>query len=129
MHFPTPQPDYLVLYYSVYLGACAVLIAGLSWILHRTGKVFLNDAFAGNATLVDAISRLLDIGFYLVSLGYVGLSYATYWQMNDYATVAKIAIGKTGGLLLILGLAHIFNLLVLALLRQRRAAAASALGA
>jgi hypothetical protein len=35
--------------------------------------------------------------------------------------VAKIAISKIGGLLLILGIAHIFNLLVLALLRQRRA--------
>lgn len=129
MHYVTRRPEHLMLYYCVYLGACAVLIAGLSWILRRTGKVFLNDAFAGNATLVGAISRLLDIGFYLVSLGYVGLSYATNFPMIDYSTVAKIAIGKTGGLLLILGVAHIFNLLVQALLRQRRAHVASGLEA
>jgi hypothetical protein len=113
--------NHIELYYFVYLGACAMLIGGLSLVLHRTGKVFLNDAFAGNVTLVSAISRLLDIGFYLVSLGYVGLTYSTNWQMIDYAMVAKIAISKIGGLLLILGIAHIFNLLVLALLRQRRA--------
>lgn len=129
MHYATSQPDYLALYYCVYLGACALLIAGLSWILRQTGKVFLSDAFAGNATLVGAISRLLDIGFYLVSIGYVGLTYSSNWQMIDYATVAKIAIAKTGGLLLILGIAHVFNLLVLALLRQRRAPGATALGA
>ena len=125
MHFTTPQPDHLELYYCVYLCACAVLIAGLSWTLHGTGKVFLNDALAGNVTLVGAISRLLDIGFYLVSVGYVGLTYATNWQMTDYSLVAKIAISKIGGLLLILGIAHIFNLLVLALLRQRRALGAA----
>lgn len=121
MHPYTHTPDYLELYYSVYLGTCAILIAGLSWILHRTGQVFLNDALAANATLVRAVSRLLDIGFYLLSVGYVGLSYATDWPMIDHATVTKIAIRKIGGLLLILGAAHIFNLLVLALFRQRRA--------
>jgi len=123
MYFPAPQHDYLDLYYCVYLGACTVLIAGLGWILHRTGRIFLSDAFAGNTTLVRAVSNLLDLGFYLLSVGYVGLSCATDWPMSDYATVAKIAIRKAGGLLLILGVGHIFNLLVLALLRQRRASA------
>jgi hypothetical protein len=123
MNFQTLHSGSLELYYSVYLGACATLIAGLSWFLHRTGQIFLNDALAGNTTLVHAVSRLLDLGFYLVSLGYVGLSYSTNWQMIDGATAVKIAIAKVGGLLLLLGVAHVFNLLVLALLRQRRAIA------
>jgi hypothetical protein len=115
------QPDYLETYYFAYLGACAVVVAGLGWTFHRAGQIFLKDAFAGNITLVRAVSRLLDLGSYLLSVGYVGLSYPTDWQMIDHATVAKIAIRKIGGLLLVLGVGHIFNLLVLALLRQRRA--------
>jgi hypothetical protein len=130
MLLPAPQGDYLGTYYSVYLGACAPLIAGLGWIFHRAGGVFLKDAFAGNTTLVDAVARLLDIGFYLVSVGYVAISYSTEWPIVDYATVAKIAITKIGGLMLLLGAAHLFNLLLLALFRQRRTASiASAAGA
>jgi hypothetical protein len=113
----------LAAYYWIYLSACAVLILALSRVLHNAGRVFLNDAFAGNTLLARTVSRLLDIGFYLVSTGYVALTYQTNWPMVDLAMAIKIAITKIGGLLLILGIAHIFNLLLLALFRQRRALA------
>jgi len=130
MPLPTPQVSYLETYYCVYLGACVLLIAALGRIFHRAGGVFLKDAFAGNTTLVDAVARLLDIGFYLMSVGYVAVSYSTEWPIIDHATLAKIAITKVGGLMLLLGVAHLFNLLLLALFRQRRTASiASAAGA
>jgi hypothetical protein len=119
MHPPIAPPDYLGAYYAVFLGACAIFIVSLGSILHSTGRTFLADAFAGNQPLVRAVSLLLDIGFTLVSLGYVGLFYQTNWPVNDLATAFKISITKIGGLLLVLGVAHVFNLLVLAVLRTR----------
>jgi hypothetical protein len=119
-----------VTYYCVYLGVCALLIAGLGWTFHRAGRVFLKDAFAGNTTLVDAVARLLDIGFYLVSVGYVAMTYSTYLPSMDLGWLLRIVSWKAGGLMLLLGIAHLFNLLLLALFRQRRApSAASAAGA
>lgn len=115
------EPDDLEIYYFVYIGACAAVIAGLNWVLRGMGRIFLNDAFAGNSALVSAVARLMDIGFYLVSLGYVFISYQTMWPINDVGTAIKIASAKVGGLLLLLGIAHLFNLLLLALFRQRRA--------
>jgi hypothetical protein len=122
MDLSVDSSQYLTTYYCLYLGACALIVVFLGWVLHRTGRVFLNDALAGNATLVSAVSRLLDIGFYLVSLGYVGLFYHPMWLVNDLATALKLAITRTGGLLLVLGVAHVFNLLVLAILRARGSA-------
>ena len=121
----TSQVDHFVTYYCVYLGACALLIAGLGWTFHRAGGVFLKDAFAGNTTLVDAVARLLDVGFYLVSLGYVALTYSTMFPTMDLGWVLKIVSMKVGGLMLLLGVAHLFNLLLLALFRQRRTAGAA----
>jgi hypothetical protein len=115
------QPNYIETYYCAYLGVSAILIAGLGWTFHRAGQVFLKDAFAGNATLVDAVARLLDIGFYLVSLGYVALTYSTLMTSIDLSWALKIVSMKIGGLMLLLGVAHLFNLLLLALFRQRRA--------
>jgi hypothetical protein len=119
------QPNYIETYYCVYLCASAILIAGLGWTFHRAGQVFLKDAFTGNTTLVDAVARLLDIGFYLVSVGYVALTYSTLMQSIDLSWLLKIVSMKIGGLMLFLGVAHLFNLLLLALFRQRRASGAS----
>jgi hypothetical protein len=130
MHPYYLPPNHLQAYYAVYLGACAAFIAALSWILHVAGRTFLNDAFAGNTILVRTVQRLLDTGFYLVSLGYVALTYRTDWPMDSYDTIAKIVSAKIGGFLLLLGVAHLFNMLLLALFRQRRApGAAPAAGA
>jgi hypothetical protein len=111
----------LGIYYATYLGSCAVLIAVLAFVFHRSGAIFLNNAFAGNHTLARAVGTLLDMGFYLLSLGYVGLSCVVEWTINDYTTLAKSVIGKIGGLLLLMGVGHTFNMLLLALFRQRSA--------
>ncbi|MGD0910812.1 MAG: hypothetical protein ABR928_02900 [Terracidiphilus sp.] len=112
---------FLGMYYAVYLSCCAIVIALLGFILHRSGAIFLNNAFAGNHTLARAVGRLLDVGFYLLSLGYVGLSCVPDWEINDHATLAKSIIGKIGGLLILMGVGHTFNMLLLALFRQRSA--------
>jgi hypothetical protein len=125
MHPFVAQPNYLETYYCVYIGACAVLIVALSWILRGMGRVFLSDVFASNTALVRAVARLMDIGFYLVSFGYVLISYQTMWPINDIGTITRISSVKIGGLLLLLGIAHLFNLLLLALFRQRRAPGAA----
>jgi len=106
-------------YYAIYLGCCAMVIGVLGFILHRSGAIFLNNAFAGNHTLARAVGRLLDVGFYLLSLGYVGLSCVPDWTISDHAALAKSVVGKVGGLLLLMGVGHIFNMLLLALFRQR----------
>jgi hypothetical protein len=125
MHPYQPSPNHFAGYYAAYFIICFQLIAALSWILHAAGRIFLNDAFANDAVLVRTVQRLLDIGFYLVSLGYVALTYSTFVQMDSYDTVVKIVSFKVGGLLLLLGVAHVFNLLLLALFRQRRRAGAA----
>ena len=109
----------LGMYYAVYLGCCAIVIGVLGFILHRSGAFFLNNAFAGNHTLARAVGTLLDMGIYLLSLGYVGLSSVQVWGVNDYATLAKSVVGKIGGLLILMGVGHTFNMLLLALFRNR----------
>jgi hypothetical protein len=115
-------------YYATYLGCCAIAIGVAGWIFHRSGAVFLNNAFAGNHTLARAVGRLLDVGFCLLGLGYVGLSCAvTNWQVRDCAELVKAVVLKLGGLLLILSVGHTFNLLVLALFGRRSSARAGGL--
>jgi hypothetical protein len=120
---------YLATYYATYLGISVVLISWLGRILHNAGGVLLDEAFHDKPGLVKAVAHLLDIGFYLMSFGYVTAWAGTYWPMDTYGTVAQIVSGKVGGFLLMLGCVHLFNLFLLALFRRRTfvAAAPSAL--
>ena len=111
-------------YYFVYLGICAALILWLGRVLHRAGAVLLEDAFHERQVLVKAIGQLLDIGFYLMSFGYVTAWAANYEDLHNAGELAKMISGRVGGLLLLLGVVHLFNLLLLALFRRRSAASA-----
>jgi hypothetical protein len=116
---------YLATYYATYLGISVVLIFWLGRILHRAGGVLLDEAFHDKPALVKAIAHLLDIGFYLMSFGYVTAWAGTSWPMDNYGSVAQIVSGKVGGFLLMLGCVHLFNLFLLALFRRRTFVAAT----
>jgi hypothetical protein len=113
---------YATEYYVLYGIACAALVAGLARILHWAGDVFLKDAFRERPDQAQAVARLLDIGFYLVSVGYVSTTYRSWVYFTRPVDVADVLATKLGILLLLLGFLHVFNILVLAIFRGRQGA-------
>jgi hypothetical protein len=110
------------IYYVSYFVLCAALILWLARTLNRSGAIFLNEAFHGNTLLIGSVSHLLNVGFYLLSFGYVALSIRVNWQIwpNESLTqVLGFELGEIGGFLLLLGVVHFFNLLLLAIFRRR----------
>ncbi len=63
--------------YLLYLLICAGLTVVVGTGLARSGRAFLLDVFGGNDALARAVSRLLVLGFYLLSLGFVTLTMRT----------------------------------------------------
>jgi hypothetical protein len=120
--FKTGRPSmYETTYYVSYLGICAALIFWLARILNRSGAIFLHDSFGDKEVLIRSIAHLLDIGFYLLSFGYVALSIRVNWQIWPNETLTQVLgfeLGEIGGFLLLLGFVHLFNLL-LAIFRRR----------
>ena len=66
--------DWTVTTYVVYLLVAVPLTIWVATTLSRNGRVFLEDVFAGNEGLADAVNRLLVVGFYLLNLGFVSSS-------------------------------------------------------
>jgi len=110
---------YLATYYLTFLGGSAVLIVCLGRLLHRSGLEFLQDAFPGNLKLSRAVSQLLDVGFYMMSIGYVCVSFRDSGSVNSYLWEIEEGVQRLGGFLLTIGAVHLFNLLLLTLFRRR----------
>lgn len=107
---------------GVYFSYLAISITLTVWVartLHRSGRVFLVDAFHGNEQLADSVNHLLVVGFYLINLGYITLALKTTDALNTLREVIEAESYKIGVVLLILGAMHFFNILVFAKMRRR----------
>ena len=106
-----------------YLAYAVIGIALVAWVaraLQSNGEVFLLDVFDGQEHLARAVNRLLVIGFYLLNLGYVAFALRTSDGVADARSAIEVLSTKVGGVLLVLGVLHLGNVLVLSRVRRRR---------
>ena len=107
---------------ACYFSYLAITIALTIWVartLHRSGRVFLVDAFHGNEELADSVNHLLVVGFYLINVGYIALALRTDSPMSTFREIIELESVKIGVVLLILGAMHFFNVFVFARMRNR----------
>ncbi|MFZ0301974.1 MAG: hypothetical protein WAL75_04785 [Terracidiphilus sp.] len=106
-----------------YLSYLAISIGVTIWVartLHRSGRVFLVDAFHGNEQLADSVNQLLVVGFYLINVGYIALALKTADPLANFRGVIELESTKIGIVLLILGAMHFFNMFVLTRMRRHQ---------
>ena len=107
----------IAIIYSAYILISIAMTIWVASTLHRNGRVFLIDAFRDNEALADAVNHLLVVGFYLVNLGYILLALKTSDPLWTPRQVIETESWKIGVVILILGLMHTANIVILALLR------------
>lgn len=104
--------------YLIYLAISVLLTFWVARTLHRNGRVFLIDVF-GRDDMADSVNHLLVVGFYLVNLGYVTLALKIAGDVASLQASIEALSMKVGGVLLMLGGMHFFNLFVFSRIRRR----------
>ncbi len=104
--------------YVTYLIISVLLTMWVAKTLHKSGRVFLVDVFR-REDLADSVNHLLVVGFYLVNLGYVSLALKMKGEIESLRIGIEALSWKVGGVLVVLGLMHFFNLYVFSKLRKR----------
>ncbi len=105
--------NYNVISYLVYLVVTICLTIWVAQTLLKNGKVFLKETFKGDMELAGNVSKLLQVGFYLINIGYVFIALTIASElMNLQSMIEKLSI-KIGSIVLTLGVMHFFNLFVL----------------
>ena len=109
----------MVLTYSLYVLISVGLTVWVGHVLSSNGKVFLIDVFRGNEELAVTVNRLLVVGFYLVNLGFVSWYLRTSDIVAEPQQVFETLSVKIGTVLLVLGVLHFTNVIVLSRMRRR----------
>jgi hypothetical protein len=110
---------YVVGAYLAYLLISIVVTVWVARTLVANGRIFLVDSFLENESLADSVNRLLEVGFYLVNVGYVALALKYGSKPQDLAQSIETLSTKVGLVLLVLGAMHFFNLYIFSRLRRR----------
>lgn len=109
----------LGLTYAAYLAISAGLTVWVGWALSRSGRVFLTSVF-GDESLASAVNRLLVVGFYLLSSGFVTVTLHAGGHISSVQQAVGVLSAKIGEELLVLGGLHLLNMLFFTRIRRRR---------
>ena len=105
--------------YGIYFVVALAITIWVGRTLFRSGRPFLMEAFHGNPEMADSVNNLLIIGFYMVNVGFMLLFLSTGSAPTRSLTVVEHLSAKLGVVVIVLGVMHLVNLLVLNSLRSR----------
>ncbi|HET7419519.1 MAG TPA: hypothetical protein VFL27_03990 [Candidatus Dormibacteraeota bacterium] len=103
--------------YFIYIGASAVMTVWVSRTLFRNGRPLLVSALKEEG-LADSVNRLLVVGFYLINLGAAALLINAGGTPGSVGDMIQETVTRVGGVALVLGLMHFFNMFVLWIIRR-----------
>jgi hypothetical protein len=114
----------VVVTYVAYLAISVALTVFVGSALSRSGRVFLRDVFGDQTGPADAASRLIVVGFYLLTLGFITLTMRMSGEIGSVRQAIQVLSVKIGEVLLVLGALYLANISFLTRLRRRTQAQA-----
>ena len=111
--------DLNILSYIIYLPIMSWITVRVGKALYENGKVWCMELYQDKA-FVDAINKILLLGYYLVNLGYVILMVAFWEHITDLQHMVQVLSERIGGIMLLLAALHYFNIAALTVWRNKQ---------
>jgi hypothetical protein len=105
--------NYIVLTYILYLLIILYVIIYIGAVFYRNGEPFLIQTFKGDKAIATAVNKFLLVAYYLFNIGYSILALKVKIAVTDWQQMLEVLSAKAGTIILILGIAHYFNILTL----------------
>lgn len=122
--------NYNVLAYTVYVPIVLGLTIWVARMLHKNTSAFLTEIFKEHEKVAEATNNLLQVGFYLLSLGYgfvrLRMKGKVVWEGNNweysdlssYRHMIEELASKVGAFSLFIGFMLFLNLFLMLIMRK-----------
>jgi len=111
--------SYNILAYACYLLITIYVVVVVGNILHKNGRPFILSVFHGNQHLADSINNMLLVGYYLLNIGYCIITLRIWEKIGLIRELIEIVSEKVGIIVLLLGIMHLFNIIVLLITEKK----------
>jgi len=113
--------NYNILTYLLYLLIILYVVIYVGTTLYRNGIHFLINTFHGDKVLAMALNKFLLAGYYLLNIGYSIVVLKIWQKVETLQSLLEVLSFKAGGIILMLGGMHLFNLLCCVFIGRRKA--------
>lgn len=103
---------YNIIAYFIYASISIFTISYVGKVLHQNGRHFVLQIIPEEA-FCDYINNGLLVGYYLVNIGYVLFTLTSWHVIENLPQLLELIALKTGGIYLMLGILHFFNIAAL----------------
>lgn len=97
---------FLYLFFSTYITVY------VGRVLFTNGRPFLLGMLMGQPALTDSVNRILLTGYYLVNLGYVGVTLTMHPPASTLTGMVASISTSVGRIMLTLGVMHFVNIAI-----------------
>ncbi len=95
------------------------IVFGLGPLIKRFGRAYAGDIFRANPRTGKSYLVLMDVAYYLIFTAYilftVAIEQRREWRIASIGTQVEAELIRVGGMLLLMGILHGFNVLSLPL--------------
>jgi hypothetical protein len=109
------ENETIIMAYSIYLPLAIGLTIYVARILFKNGKAFMHEIFSENETIANSTSKLMEVGFYLLNVGFALLILRIHDYNGSFDTTQELIETlslKIGGFSIYLGVMLFLNLLL-----------------
>ncbi len=94
----------------IYLIMTSLIIFWVGWLFYRNGRYYLEEIFPDNNVIAHSLNRMLLVGYYLLNIGYVVLSWTLWPRVTTWLEMVEALSTRVGLIMVILGCIHFINL-------------------
>ncbi len=99
--------------YFVYLSITAFIIIFVGKICYTNGTIFVKALVPGHEELCQHINQILLIGYYLINLGYCGITLISWTKINTTTELLETIALKSAIIILLIAILHYLNITII----------------
>ena len=106
--------------YLIFIPAVITITVRAGYLCFTHGKEYLRCTFIKESHLVDPINNSLLVGYIVINTGYALVSLKFWETITGLSHLLEYLSFQLGCLILLLGIMHVFNMLVTYIISKRK---------
>lgn len=96
--------------YLIFLMVICYITFRVGWVFYKNGEVYLRIMLKSEEHLVQAINKILLVGYYLVNIGYAAWTLKGWEPIFSGVEMLEVLARRSGFIVIMLAVMHYINL-------------------
>jgi hypothetical protein len=107
-----------IITYIIFFTVVTFITVKVGWVFYKNGEHFIHNLIPDDLHLVQAINKMLLVGYYLLNIGYAAIVLSMWNEVLSIEQMISSLGEKAGSIIMGLGVIHYINMTTLTLYQK-----------